>query len=323
MKGKPLLSIEDLKTYYYTYDGVVKAVDGVNLEIRRGETLGLVGESGCGKSTLALSIMRLIPKSSRIIGDKIIFEGEDLLRKSEDELRKIRGGKISMIFQNPLSSLNPVFKVGDQIAETIKIHQNLDKLKVKERVIELLKKVGISDAEKRMSSYPHQFSGGMMQRAMIAMAFSCNPKLVIADEPTTNLDVTIQAQILELMKTIQNEYKSSFLLISHDFGVISELSDFVAIMYAGKVVEYSDIVSVIKYPIHPYTIELLKSIPRLSSKSKKPLAVIRGKVPDLINPPPGCRFHYRCDFATKICSKKEPKIFEVKPGHFIACFNRT
>ncbi|GAH10617.1 unnamed protein product, partial [marine sediment metagenome] len=225
----------------------------------KGETLGLVGESGCGKSTLALSIMRLMPKSSRIIGDKIIFEGEDLLRKSEDELRMIRGGKISMIFQNPLSSLNPVFKVGDQIAESIKIHQDLDKSKINERVIELLKKVGISDAQKRMSSYPHQFSGGMRQRAMIAMAFSCNPKLVIADEPTTSLDVTIQAQILELMKDIQKEYKSSFLLISHDFGVISELSDFVAIMYAGKVVEYSDIVSVIKYPIHPYTIELLKS----------------------------------------------------------------
>jgi peptide/nickel transport system ATP-binding protein len=321
MVENELLRIENLKTYYKTYDGVVKAVDNVDLKLGVGETLGLVGESGCGKSTLGKSVIRLIQKPGNIVDGKILFEGEDLLTKSDAEMKKIRGGKLSMIFQNPLSSLNPVFKIENQVAEVFKIHTNLDESEIKEKTAEILEKVGISDAKSRMSAYPHQYSGGMRQRVMIAIAFACNPKLVIADEPTTNLDVTIQAQILELMKGMQKEYGSSVLLISHDFGVISEASDKVAVMYAGKVVEYSDIISVVKDPIHPYTRELLKSIPRLSVDSKERLSVIEGKVPDLINPPKGCRFHPRCKFKTENCRKKEPPLLEVKPGHFINCYH--
>jgi oligopeptide/dipeptide ABC transporter ATP-binding protein len=316
-----LLRIENLKTYYTTYDGIVKAVDSVDLKLDAGETLGLVGESGCGKSTLGKSVIRLIQKPGNIVDGKILFEGEDLLNKSDDEMKKIRGGEMSMIFQNPLSSLNPVFKIGNQVAEVIKIHTGLNESEIQEKTAEILEKVGIADAQNRMSAYPHQFSGGMRQRVMIAIAFACNPKLVIADEPTTNLDVTIQAQILELMKGMQKEYGSSVILISHDFGVISEASDKVAVMYAGKVVEYSDIISVVKDPIHPYTRELLKSIPRLSVDSKERLSVIEGKVPDLINPPKGCRFHPRCKYQTENCRTEEPPLLEIKPGHYINCYN--
>ena len=317
--SEPILNINDLKTYFFIAEGVVKAVDEVHLKINRGEVLGLVGESGSGKSTVALSIMRLIRDPGKIVGGEIWFNGEDLLSKSEGELRKIRGGKISVIFQNPMSSMNPVYTIGSQIAEAIKLHQNVQKHEIKERVEEILGKVGIPSPRERMKDYPHEYSGGMLQRAMIAMALSCNPELLIADEPTTNLDVTIQAQILELMKILRKDFGASILLIGHDLGVISELSDKVAVMYAGKLVEYADLTTIFKKAKHPYTQALLKSIPRLDVDTER-LHIIRGTVPRLINPPSGCRFHPRCDRVMKICSEKEPPLIEVGQGHEVACF---
>ncbi len=319
MSESSLLSINDLKTYFFTAEGVVKAVDRVHLEINKEEVLGLVGESGCGKSTLAFSIMRLIRPPGKIVGGEIWFEGEDLLRKSEKDMRETRGGRISMIFQNPMSSLNPVFTVGSQIAEAIKLHQNVQKHQIKEKVVEILDKVGIPDPSKRMEDHPHEYSGGMCQRAMTAMSLSCNPKLLIADEPTTNLDVTIQAQILELMKKLRKDFGASVLLIGHNLGVISELCDKVAVMYAGKVVEYSDLTTVFEKPKHPYTQALLESIPRLDVKAER-LRIIPGTVPRLINPPPGCRFHPRCEHALTVCSKQEPVLTEIGQGHKVACF---
>jgi oligopeptide/dipeptide ABC transporter ATP-binding protein len=317
-----ILEIKDLRVYYYIAEGVVKAVDKINLKIGEEEALGLVGESGCGKSTVALSIPRLIRKPGKIIGGKILFEGEDLLTKSEREMRKIRGKKISMVFQHPGASMNPVYTVGSQIAEAIKLHQNVEKHEVKKRVEEILYKVGIPSPARRMKDYPHEYSGGMLQRAMIAMALSCNPKLLIADEPTTSLDVTIQAQILELMKKLRKDFGASILLIGHDLGVISELCDRVTVMYAGKVVESADIETLFKNPKHPYTQALLESIPRLDV-DKERLRIIRGSVPRLINPPPGCRFHPRCDYAKEICSKQEPLFIEVGQEHGVACFLYT
>ncbi len=322
MSESSLLSINDLKTYFFTAEGVVKAVDGVHLEISKEEVLGLVGESGCGKSTVALSIMRLIRPPGKIVGGEIWFEGEDLLRKSERDMRKTRGGSISMIFQNPMSSMNPVFTVGSQIAEAIKLHQNVQRQQIKEKVVEILHKVGIPDPSKRMEDYPHEYSGGMCQRAMTAMSLSCNPKLLIADEPTTNLDVTIQAQILELMKKLRKDFGASILLIGHNLGVISELCDKVAVMYAGKVVEYSDLTAIFEKPKHPYTQALLESIPRLDVETER-LRIIPGTVPRLINPPPGCRFHPRCEHAKEICSKQEPLLAEIGQGHSVACFLYT
>jgi len=313
-----LVSINDLKTYFYTAEGTVKAVDRVSLKIGRGEVLGLVGESGCGKSTAALSVMRLIREPGKIVGGEIWFDGEDLLKKSEEEMRKIRGAKISMIFQNPMSSLNPVFTIRSQIAEAINLHQNVQKREIKKKVVEILDKVGIPDPSERMEDYPHEYSGGMAQRAMIAMALSCNPKLLIADEPTTNLDVTIQAQILELMKQLRKDFGASILLIGHDLGVISELSDRIAVMYAGKVVEYSDLTGIFQSAKHPYTQALLESIPRLDVETER-LRIIPGTVPRLINPPPGCRFHTRCESAMKICSEQEPLHIEVGKEHVVAC----
>jgi len=313
-----LLSINDLQTYFYTMEGSVKAVDRVNLKINKGEAIGLVGESGCGKSTAALSIMRLVREPGKIVGGEIWFDGEDLMKKSEEEMRKIRGAKISIIFQNPMSSLNPVFTVGSQIAEAIKLHQNVQKRERKEKVAEILGKVGIPDPLERLEDYPHEYSGGMAQRAMIAMALSCNPKLLIADEPTTNLDVTIQAQILELMKTLRKDFDTSILLIGHDLGVISELSDRIAVMYAGKIVETSDLTGIFQKAKHPYTQALLGSIPRLDVETER-LRIIPGTVPRLINPPSGCRFHPRCEHVMKICSEQEPLLTEVEKGHKVAC----
>jgi len=317
--GEALLRTNGLKTHFFTAEGIVKAVDGVNLRINKGEALGLVGESGCGKSTLALSILRLIREPGKIVEGEIWFEGEDLLRKSDEEMRNVRGAKISMVFQNPISSMNPVFTVGSQIAEAINLHQDVQKHEISERVVEILDKVGIPDPSERMKDYPHEYSGGMTQRAMIAMALSCNPRLLIADEPTTNLDVTIQAQILELMKALREDFGASILLIGHDLGVISEISDRIGVMYAGKLVEYSDLAGIFEKTKHPYTQALLESIPRLGTEQER-LLIIRGTVPRLINPPSGCRFHPRCDHAMKICSEQEPPLIEVGQGHEVACF---
>jgi len=319
MSESTLITINDLKTYFFITEGVVKAVDGVNLDINKGEALGLVGESGCGKSTVALSIMRLIRPPGKIVGGEIWFEGEDLLRKGESEMRQIRGGRISLISQNPMSSMNPVFTVGGQIAEAIKLHQNVQRREIKGKVAEILDLVGIPDPSKRMEDYPHEYSGGMCQRAMTAMALSCNPQLLIADEPTTNLDVTIQAQILKLMKKLRKDFGASVLLIGHDLGVISELCDKIAVMYAGRVAEYSDLMTVFEKPKHPYTQALLESIPRLDVEEER-LRIIPGTVPRLINPPPGCRFHPRCEQAMTVCSKQDPVLTEIEKGHKVACF---
>jgi len=316
--SESLVSLKNLKTYFLTAEGVVKAVDGVSLNIGKEEVLGLVGESGCGKSTVALSIMRLVREPGKIVGGEIWFDGENLLSKSEGEMRKIRGAEISIIFQNPMSSMNPVFTVGSQIAEAIKLHQNVQKHEIKEKIAQILGKVGIPDPLERMKDYPHEYSGGMAQRAMIAMALSCNPKLLIADEPTTNLDVTIGAQILELMKELRKDFGASIILIGHDLGVISELSDKIAVMYAGKLVEYSDLTGIFQKARHPYTRALLESIPRLDVKTKR-LRIIPGTVPRLINPPSGCRFHPRCEHAMKICSEQEPQLAEVGQEHMVAC----
>jgi len=313
------LKINGLKTYYYIAEGVVKAVDRVSMKINEEEALGVVGESGCGKSTVAHSILRLIRQPGKIVGGEIVFEGQNLLRKSESEMRTIRGGRIAMVFQNPTSSLNPVFTVGSQIGEAIKLHQNVEKQGIKEKVIDMLGKVGIPSPKERMKDYPHEYSGGMCQRAMMAMALSCNPKLLIADEPTTNLDVTIQAQILDLIRALRKEFSASILLIGHDFGVMSELCDRIVVMYSGKVVESADLATIFKEPQHPYTKALLESIPRINIEKER-LHVIPGDVPELIKPPPGCRFHPRCEQAMGICSKEEPTIKEIKKGHEVACF---
>lgn len=318
LRKEPLLEIRHLKTYFYSDEGVVRAVDDVSLNIGRGEVLGVVGESGCGKSTLALSILRLIRPPGKIVGGEIIFDGNDLLKLSEEEMRKIRGAKISMVFQDPTSCLNPVFTVGSQIEEAVILHQ---KLKGKERlakVIEMLRKVRIPSPEERYKNYPHQFSGGMRQRVMLAIALSCNPDLLIADEPTTNLDVTIQAQVLSLMKDLQREFKSSILLVTHNMGVIAKMSDRVAVMYAGKIVEVADVIPIFEKPYHPYTEALLRSIPKISKIIER-LESIPGVVPSLVNPPPGCRFHPRCRYAKEICKREEPPLIEIEPGHLVAC----
>ncbi len=318
----PILAVKNLKTYFFITEGVVKAVDGVHLEIGKGEVLGLVGESGCGKSTVALSIMRLIRRPGKIVDGQIWFEGEDLMRKSEDEMRDIRGGRISMIFQNPTSSMNPVYTVGGQIGEAIRLHQNVERHQVKEKIVEILHKVGIPDSEKRAEDYPHEYSGGMCQRAMTAMSLSCNPELLIADEPTTNLDVTIQAQILELMKSLRKDFGASILLIGHNLGVISELCDKVAVMYAGKIVEHAALETIFESPKHPYTQALLGAVPRLDMTTER-LKIIPGTVPRLINPLPSCRFQPRCEFAMPVCSEQDPPLEEIDQGHTVACFLYT
>lgn len=321
MSKELLLKLDDLKTYFYTEDGVVKSVDGVTFEIFKGETLGVVGESGCGKSVTSLSIMRLIPNPpGKIAGGHIWFEGEDLVSKSETEMRKIRGNDISMIFQEPMTSLNPVFTVGQQIAESIILHQKVGKKEAMQKAIEMLRKVGIPSPEKRVNEYPHQLSGGMRQRVMIAMALSCNPKLLIADEPTTALDVTIQAQILELMKELKDEFNTAIMLITHDLGVVAEVCQRVAVMYAGKVVEYADVNTIFSRPQHPYTWGLLRSIPKLDGTVKR-LPVIDGVVPNPLRLPAGCKFHPRCQFASDQCRQAEPEIRDLRPGHSVRCWH--
>jgi oligopeptide/dipeptide ABC transporter ATP-binding protein len=316
-----LLEIRGLKTYFYTEDGVVKAIEGIDLDLEKGKTLGLVGESGCGKTVTALSVLRLIPNPpGKIIEGEIRFDGEDLLKATEKEMREIRGNNISMIFQDPQSALNPVYTVDNQLREVIQLHQNLEKKEARKKAIEMLDLVGIPNPEGRVNDYPHQFSGGMKQRVMIAMALSCNPKMIIADEPTTNLDVTVQAQVLEMINNLKKEFGTTVLLITHNLGVIAEMCDNVGVMYAGKLVEFSDVDTIFHSPLHPYTIALHKSIPRITEK-KKELGTIRGVVPNLIYPPSGCRFHPRCEFATDICEKESPK-GEWVDGHYVECWHK-
>ena len=315
----PIIEISNLKTYFFTEEGTVRAVDGVDLRIYRGEVLGLVGESGCGKSTVALSILGLVPKPGKTLSGNIIFEGNELQDLDDNVFREIRGSIISIIWQDPMSSLNPVFTVGSQVSEVIKIHQGFQSdQEILERTIELFEKVEIPDAERRINDYPHEFSGGMRQRVMIAMALSCNPKLLIADEPTTSLDVTIQAQILDLMRQMKKDFDSAILLITHDLGVVAEMADKVAVMYAGKIVEYSDVLTIFKKPLHPYTEALLESVPRVDKMQEK-LTPILGTVPNLVDIAPGCRFEPRCRRAIDICVKEEPSAFEVEPGHVVSC----
>ncbi|WDC83550.1 ABC transporter ATP-binding protein [Caloramator sp. mosi_1] len=314
-----LLSIKNLKTYFYTEDGVIKAVDDVSLSIREGETLGVVGESGCGKSITAMSILKLIPNPpGKIVEGEIIFEGKDLTKTTDEEIRKIRGNKISVIFQEPMTSLNPVFTIGDQIIEAIVLHQNMNKEEARKKAIDMLKLVGIPRAEEVVDAYPHELSGGMRQRAMIAMAMACNPKLLIADEPTTALDVTIQAQILDLMRDLKNKTNTSIMLITHDLGVVAEMADHVVVMYAGKVVEEANVYEIFKNPMHPYTLGLLESKPILN-QDKERLNSIPGQVPNPLNMPEGCYFHPRCSKAMDICRKEQPKLCSVKDGHKVAC----
>jgi oligopeptide/dipeptide ABC transporter ATP-binding protein len=321
--SQPLLEVQNLKTYFFTEDGVVRAVDGVDFAVHPGEVLGLVGESGCGKSVTSLSIMRLIGIPGKVIDGQIFFEGRNLLQLSESEMVDMRGNRISMIFQQPQSSLNPVFKVGDQVAEVLQIHQNMGREESWERAVDLLRLVGIPDPEHKAHAFPHEMSGGQAQRVMIAMALALNPQLLIADEPTTALDVTIQAQIIDLMRDLRNRMGTSVILITHDLGVIAELADRVAVMYAGRIVEQSEINAIFDKPLHPYTQGLIASIPVLG-KIKDRLDVIPGSVPNLINLPEGCKFAPRCrarvEYGLTICTDIEPDLIPILPQHTVRCW---
>ncbi|MDO8885290.1 ABC transporter ATP-binding protein [Candidatus Oleimmundimicrobium sp.] len=315
-----LLKVNNLRTYFYIRRGIVKAVDGVSFSLDRGETLAIVGESGSGKTVTALSLLKLIPvPPGKIVEGEVFFEGENILGLSEKSLQKIRGNRIAMIFQDPTTSLNPVFTIGNQIMEAILTHQKVCKKEAREKTIKLLEMVGISQAEDRLNDYPHQFSGGMRQRVMIAMALSCKPDILIADEPTTALDVTIQAQILELISSLQKKFNSATILITHDLGIVAGLADKILVMYAGRPVEYADVDSIYYNSHHPYTLGLMSSIARLDKSRKEKLQSIKGSPPSLIDVPPGCGFHPRCKFAMDICQKKVPEFIEIEPGHFSAC----
>ncbi|HUN53862.1 MAG TPA: ABC transporter ATP-binding protein [Smithella sp.] len=319
----PLLEIKDLMTVFDTVRGRIRAVDGVSLSIDCGETLGIVGESGCGKTMLALSVMRLIPASGKIINGEILFSGSDLLKISEEQMRARRGSEISMIFQEPMTSLNPVFRVGDQVAEAIRLHQNLPAKQALDLSVSLLSDVGITDPQKRARDYPHNLSGGMRQRVMIAMAMSCNPRLLLADEPTTALDVTIQAQILDLISALKQKNNMAVILITHDLGVVAQAAQKVAVMYAGKIVESSEVEEIFARPLHPYTQGLLESIPARCVKSREPedhLKTIPGSVPSLYDLAPGCRFRDRCPYAEEVCSRIEPPLMETGARHLVACW---
>ncbi len=317
-----LLNVKNLKTYFYTEDGVVKAVDGLNFKLRKGETLGIVGESGSGKSVTSLSLIRLIASPpGKIVDGEIIFKGKDLLKLNEEEIRRIRGNEISMIFQEPMTSLNPVFTVGDQINEALILHQNMNKKEATKKSIEMLELVGIPSPNQRVREYPHQLSGGMRQRVMIAMALACNPSLLIADEPTTALDVTIEAQILELMKELKDRLETSIMLITHDLGVVAEVSDSVLVMYAGEAVEYSKVDKLFEKPLHPYSEGLIGSMPDIDVKKDK-LETIEGIVPSLFDMPTGCFFNPRCKYAKEICKNKHPEMYEVE-GRQVRCLRYT
>ena len=318
----PLLDISGLKVHFKTDDGMVRAVDGVDISVNRGETVSIVGESGCGKTVTAMTVLKLIAMPpGRIMAGKILFEGRDLVPMAPDEMRAIRSKQIGIVFQEPMTSLNPVYTVGQQIAETVRHHEGLSKRAAFDRAAEMLALVQIPNPQKRVHDYPHQFSGGMRQRVMIAMALSCNPKLLIADEPTTALDVTIQAQILELMNEMKQRLGMSILLITHAMGVVAETAQRVIVMYAGKVVEDATVENLFAHPRHPYTQGLIRSIPRidLAATTHTRLEAIPGSVPSLLNPPKGCRFAARCRFATEACTEAEPPLREVAPGHKVAC----
>ncbi|MCG8641748.1 MAG: ABC transporter ATP-binding protein [Desulfobacterales bacterium] len=318
-----LLEVKGLKTHFFTDEGVSPAVDGVDYQVRKGETLGIVGESGCGKSVTALSIMGLIPNPpGKIVGGAIRFDGRNLLQLSEEEMRRIRGNKISMIFQEPMTSLNPVFTIGNQISETLRLHQGMNVREALAYSTEMLKRVGIPSPERRVHEYPHQLSGGMRQRAMIAMALACKPSLLIADEPTTALDVTIQAQILDLMASLKEELNTAIILITHDLGVVAESASRVVVMYAGRVVEESNVYNIFETPLHPYTKGLLGSIPRLDLKTRKQhrLQEIEGVVPILSQLPEGCPFWPRCEKKKDICTRERPELKEKTRDHLVRCW---
>jgi oligopeptide/dipeptide ABC transporter ATP-binding protein len=320
---QPLLEVRNLKTYFFTEDGEIKAVDGVDFYVNPGEVLGLVGESGCGKSVTSLSIMRLISTPGKIVEGEIFFEGKDLVKASEEDMIQVRGNRISMIFQQPQTALNPVFKVGDQIAEVLEIHQGLNKEAGRVRAVELLQMVGIPEPDRRAEAYPHELSGGMAQRVMIAMGLACVPNLLIADEPTTALDVTIQAQILDLMRNLRENIGTAIILITHDLGVVSEMCERVAVMYAGQIVEQADVQTIFARPMHPYTQGLIGSIPVLG-KLKDRLEVIPGSVPNLVNLPPGCRFAPRCrareEHGLAICTVHSPELQDTEHEHKVRCW---
>ncbi|MDE0892301.1 MAG: ABC transporter ATP-binding protein [Planctomycetota bacterium] len=319
--GEALLEVQGLRTWFHTDEGVAKAVDGVTYTVKKGETLGVVGESGCGKSVTALSVMQLLPMPpGKFEGGRILFRGQDLLTKSDEEMREIRGNEIAMIFQEPMSALNPVFTVGDQIMETVMLHRGLDREAARAHAVEMLQKVGIPSPEQRVDEYPHQLSGGMRQRVMIAIAMSCDPALLIADEPTTALDVTIQAQILDLMRELQDSDGMSMLLITHDLAVVAETAHHVAVMYAGKVVEYAPVEELFSRPRHPYTIGLFRSLPDLARAGER-LETIPGIVPSAYSFPSGCRFRTRCPIATERCASEEPLLLSLESGeeHTVAC----
>lgn len=323
MEKNNILEVKGLKTQFFTESGVVKAVDGVDFYVKRGEVLGIVGESGCGKSVTSLSIMQLVGQPGRIVEGQIIFDNEDLVKLPESRMVKIRGNRISMIFQQPQSSLNPVFKVGEQLAEVLQIHQDLGKEAGHKRAVELLSMVGIPEPESRVNAFPHELSGGMAQRVMIAMALACVPELLIADEPTTALDVTIQAQILDLMRNLRSKMDTSIILITHDLGVVAEMCDRVVVMYAGRIVEESPVVELFESPKHPYTTALIGSTPVLG-QADKALTTIPGSVPNLIDLPPGCKFAPRClprvENELEICTSEEPELKQVAPGRWVRCW---
>lgn len=313
-----LLDIDDLRTYFFTEAGVVKAVDGISLTVDRGEIHGLVGESGSGKSVTALSTMRIIPRPGKIIGGRIIFDGTDILSLKENEMRKLRGGKIAMVFQDPMSSLNPLYTIGSQLVEAIRVNnKEKSKQQAKEEAIGLLEAVGIPEPERRIDQYPHELSGGMKQRIAIARALSRMPTLLFADEPTTNLDVTIQAQVLDLMKDLKQKFNMTMVLITHDMGIIAEMTQSVTVVYAGQLFEHAETRSIFLSPKHPYTEALLKALPRLDMR--RTLISVPGNIPNLINPPSGCRFHPRCPYAVDICKEKVPPVEEAENGHLVAC----
>lgn len=319
-----ILTVKDLKTYFYTASGIAKAVDGVSFDIAKGETMGIVGESGSGKSVTSSSIIRLLPpRTGKIVGGSIEFEGKDVLALSKKELNDFRGKDIAVIFQDPMTSLDPVFKIGKQMTEMIMAHQNVTKDEAWKMAVEALSKVGIPEPEKRMNSYPYELSGGMCQRVIIAMAVCCKPKLIIADEPTTALDVTVQAQVLELLKELQRDMDTAILLITHNLGVVWEMCDKVMVMYAGNTVEFTDTKTLYSNPRHPYTWGLLDSMPKLSDESKGELKTIPGTPPDLRLTGECCNFYNRCPYVTEACTQSVPPLVEVEPGHFVACHRQN